>query len=170
MHPASLQRPFLLACDQTSPVGSLPKRPWRAQVWGAPAYSPDLNPIKKMWSTIKAYLRKVKERDPKLLCRAIVQSMTNVSLNDILNWFDSCGYGLIKNAQGAQSVWETAPIITAVVRRSRPPSNGNLNPWRTSVSTSLCMCTSENCMCRLGCVQIHQQTVLAQTIFQALCG
>ena len=66
-----------------------------AEVWDLPAYSPDLNPIEKMWSKIKAYLRKFKARDPESLCTAIGQAMAKVSLKDIQNWFASCGYSLI---------------------------------------------------------------------------
>jgi transposase len=66
-----------------------------AEVWDLPAYSPDLNPIEKMWSKIKAYLRKFKARDPESLCTAIGQAMAKVSLKDIQNWFASCGDSLI---------------------------------------------------------------------------
>jgi transposase len=34
-----------------------------AKLWHLPPYSHDFNPIEKMWSKIKAYLRKVKARD-----------------------------------------------------------------------------------------------------------
>lgn len=60
-----------------------------------PAYSPDLNPIEKMWSKVKAHLRKVKARDAETLYQAIGQAMAQVSLQDIQNWFVSCGYSLI---------------------------------------------------------------------------
>jgi transposase len=66
-----------------------------AAVWDLPAYSPDLNPIEKMWSKIKACLRKFKARDPQSLCTAIGQAMAKVSPRDIQNWFASCGYSLI---------------------------------------------------------------------------
>jgi len=66
-----------------------------ATIWNLPAYSPDLNPIEKMWSKIKAYLRKVKARDIEALYEAIGQAMEQVSLKDIANWFASCGYSLI---------------------------------------------------------------------------
>ncbi len=59
-----------------------------------PPYSPDLNPIEKMWSKIKAYLRKAKARNSDDLCRAIGQAFARVSHSDIQNWFASCGYTL----------------------------------------------------------------------------
>ena len=66
-----------------------------AELWPLPAYSPDLNPIEKMWSKVKAYLRKVKARDPQSLYQAIGRAMEQVTLQDVRNWFASCGYSLI---------------------------------------------------------------------------
>jgi len=66
-----------------------------AEIWDLPPYSPDLNPIEKMWSKVKAYLRKAKAREPDTLCQAIGQAMAQVTFGDIRNWFDSCGYSLI---------------------------------------------------------------------------
>jgi transposase len=65
-----------------------------AQIWDLPAYSPDLNPIEKMWSKIKAHLRKVEARDPESLFCAIGDAIAQVSNTDIKNWFASCGYSL----------------------------------------------------------------------------
>ena len=66
-----------------------------AIVWDLPAYSPDLNPIEKMWSKVKTALRRSKPRDTKALLLAIGDALAQVSLQDIQNWFDSCGYSLI---------------------------------------------------------------------------
>lgn len=66
-----------------------------AKIWDLPAYSPDLNPIEKMWSKIKAYLRKAKARDIEALYEAVGKAMDRVSHEDICNWFASCGYSLI---------------------------------------------------------------------------
>ena len=65
-----------------------------AEVWDLPPYSPDLNPIEKMWSKIKAYLRKAKARHPQALYRAIADAMDQVIYEDIQGWFASCGYNL----------------------------------------------------------------------------
>ena len=65
-----------------------------AEVWDLPAYSPDLNPIEKMWSKIKSHLRKVKARNAESLYRAIGEALDQVSGTDIQNWFVSCGYSL----------------------------------------------------------------------------
>ena len=63
-----------------------------AEVRFLPPYSPDLNPIEKMWSKIKAYLRKVKARTKETLWQAIGCALKTVSASDALNWFKACGY------------------------------------------------------------------------------
>jgi transposase len=63
-----------------------------AAIWDLPAYSPDLNPIEKMWRKMKSYLRKAKARDPESLFLAIGEALAQVSIQDIQNWFASCGY------------------------------------------------------------------------------
>lgn len=65
-----------------------------AEIWDLPPYSPDLNPIEKMWSKVKALLRQSKARDTETLYTAIGHAMEEVSHTDIVNWFDSCGYSL----------------------------------------------------------------------------
>lgn len=66
-----------------------------AVVWDLPAYSPDLNPIEKMWSKIKSLLRKAKARDSHALDKAIADAFKQVSLENVQNWFASCGYSFI---------------------------------------------------------------------------
>jgi transposase len=63
-----------------------------AEVWFLPPYSPDLNPIEKMWSKIKAYLRKVKARSEAALQEAVTAAFATITQSDALNWFASCGY------------------------------------------------------------------------------
>jgi transposase len=63
-----------------------------AEVWFLPPYSPDLNPIEKMWSKIKAHLRKVKARTQDALWEAIGSALETVTATDAVNWFASCGY------------------------------------------------------------------------------
>jgi transposase len=57
-----------------------------------PAYSPDLNPIEKMWSKVKARLRTLEARTPAELVKAIGQALDQVTAQDALGWFTSCGY------------------------------------------------------------------------------
>lgn len=57
-----------------------------------PAYSPDLNPIEKMWSKVKAYLRKAKARTAEALEKAIAAALKSIVHEDAAGWFTSCGY------------------------------------------------------------------------------
>jgi transposase len=63
-----------------------------AQVLFLPAYSPDLNPIEKMWSKVKSLLRGAEARTPDDLITAIGQALAMVTSQDALGWFTSCGY------------------------------------------------------------------------------
>jgi transposase len=63
-----------------------------AEVWFLPPYSPDLNPIEKMWSKIKAFLRKAKARTWDALLAAIKAALKEITGSDARNWFHSCGY------------------------------------------------------------------------------
>jgi transposase len=66
-----------------------------AQVFFLPAYSPDLNPIEKMWSKIKAILRALEARTQAALERAIAAALEAITPQDARNWFASCGYCFI---------------------------------------------------------------------------
>ncbi len=63
-----------------------------AEVWFLPPYSPDFNPIEKMWSKIKAFLRKAKARTWDALLAAIKDALKEITASDARNWFQSCGY------------------------------------------------------------------------------
>ncbi|MEZ0300089.1 MAG: transposase, partial [Candidatus Methylacidiphilales bacterium] len=57
-----------------------------------PPYSPDFNPIEKMWSKIKALLRKAKARTLDLLKDAVQLAFDSITSKDAIGWFASCGY------------------------------------------------------------------------------
>ena len=63
-----------------------------AEVWFLPPYSPDFNPIEKMWSKIKAFLRAAKARTYDALLKAIAAALKTVTVSDAIGWFESCGY------------------------------------------------------------------------------
>ena len=63
-----------------------------AEVWFLPPYSPDLNPIEKMWSKVKEFLRAAKARTEQTLLKAIGAALETVCLSDAQGWFGSCGY------------------------------------------------------------------------------
>ena len=66
-----------------------------AEVLFLPAYSPDFNPIEKMWSKVKASLRSAQARTPAELIPAIAAALAKVTPKDALHWFASCGYSFI---------------------------------------------------------------------------
>jgi len=66
-----------------------------AEVLFLPAYSPDLNPIEKMWSKIKAFLRSAQARTQSAVIEAIALALASVTHQDAMNWFASCGYSFI---------------------------------------------------------------------------
>jgi transposase len=63
-----------------------------AKVLDLPPYSPDFNPIEKMWSKIKAWPRRAKARCFDDLAKAIADALEAVTDTDIRGWFHSCGY------------------------------------------------------------------------------
>jgi transposase len=66
-----------------------------AEVLFLPAYSPDLNPIEKMWSKLKASLRRQEARTLPDLIQAIATALAEITPQDAINWFASCGYTFI---------------------------------------------------------------------------
>jgi transposase len=66
-----------------------------ASVLFLPPYSPDLNPIEKMWSKLKECLRSAEARTEQQLLEAIGSALTQVTARDAINWFASCGYSFI---------------------------------------------------------------------------
>ncbi len=57
-----------------------------------PPYSPDLNPIEKMWSKMKAILRKLRIRVKDNLIPAVHQALACVLPSDCEGWFCCAGY------------------------------------------------------------------------------
>ena len=57
-----------------------------------PAYSPDLNPIEKMWSKVKQTLRGMKAKEDDELFSSIGIALNMVTADDAQGWFKSCGY------------------------------------------------------------------------------
>jgi transposase len=63
-----------------------------AEVRFLPPYSPDLNPIEKMWSKVKNSLRSTEARTLPELQKAIAAALEKVTGKDALGWWISCGY------------------------------------------------------------------------------
>ncbi len=64
-----------------------------ASVWYLPPYSPDLNPIEKLWSKVKAWLRRVAARTVEGLLQAVGEALRAVDADECRAYFRSCGYG-----------------------------------------------------------------------------
>jgi len=89
----------ILVLDNLSSHKNEPTLEWLAQagveVVFLPPYSPDLNPIEKMWSKVKAALRSAAARTPADLVEAIGDALRCVTRQDAVNWFARCGYSFI---------------------------------------------------------------------------
>jgi transposase len=63
----------------------------QATVWFLPPYSPDLNPIEKVWSKLKGLLRSAGRRTVQGLWQAITTAWQKVTASDCSNSFAACG-------------------------------------------------------------------------------
>jgi len=57
-----------------------------------PPYSPDLNPIEKLFAKLKALLRKAAKRSVDALWKEIGAVLDSIAPNECSNYFSSCGY------------------------------------------------------------------------------
>jgi transposase len=57
-----------------------------------PPYSPDLNPIEKFFSKLKALLRKAAKRSIDELWKEIGRQLNKVTQSECENYLASCGY------------------------------------------------------------------------------
>lgn len=62
-------------------------------LWYLPPYSPDLNPIEKLWSKVKAWLRRVSANTFDTLSDAVAAALRAVTSDECRNYFTSCGCG-----------------------------------------------------------------------------
>jgi transposase len=63
-----------------------------AELWYLPPYSPDLNPIEKLWSKIKTLMRRSAARTFDSLVQAMASALRAVAPDECRNYFRSCGY------------------------------------------------------------------------------
>lgn len=64
-----------------------------AGLWSLPPYSPDLNPIEKLWSKVKAWLRRACAKTFDTLNDAITDALRDVLPTECQNYFNACGDG-----------------------------------------------------------------------------
>jgi transposase len=95
----TLRKGDVVIMDNLSPHKSEPTLSLIAQTGAEalflPAYSPEFNPIEKMWSKIKASLRSAQARTQPALIKAIASALQSVTPQDATNWFAHCGYSFI---------------------------------------------------------------------------
>lgn len=95
----SLRQGDIVIMDNLTPHKSRPTlkliKEAGAEVLFLPAYSPDLNPIEKMWSKVKESLRAAEARTQETLLKAIGEALAKVTRQDAINWFASCGYSFL---------------------------------------------------------------------------
>jgi transposase len=60
-----------------------------------PAYSPEFNPIEKMWSKAKGSLRSAEVRTQPALIEAIAAALESITPQDARHWFAHCNYSVI---------------------------------------------------------------------------
>jgi transposase len=80
-----------LSCHKTAEVARLVGAAG-AEVRYLPAYSPDLNPIERLFSKVKAWLRKARARTVAALIAAMGEALRAVRPSDIIGWFRHSGY------------------------------------------------------------------------------
>jgi transposase len=65
-----------------------------ASIWYLPPYSPDLNPIEKLWAKVKAWLRRIAARTVEGLIQAVGDALRAVDANECHAYLRSCGYAI----------------------------------------------------------------------------
>jgi len=65
-----------------------------ASVMYLPPYSPDYNPIEKLWSKLKTLIRRLKTDSRTAFDDAVAQAGAQITLSDIHGWFSHCGYAV----------------------------------------------------------------------------
>ena len=63
-----------------------------AELWYLPPYSPDFNPIERMWSKVKALLNKTKARAQTTLQAAIGHALRAVEHSELTHYYTAAGY------------------------------------------------------------------------------
>jgi transposase len=65
-----------------------------ASVMFIPPYSPDWNPIEKLWSKVKAIVRRQITGTWDTFNNAVAKAMGMIKTSDILGWIGHCGYAI----------------------------------------------------------------------------
>src|SRR5262245_56658106 len=73
------------------PIRAMARRRAGARLLFLSAYSPDHTPIERLWSKVKAYLRRVAARSQESLHTALGEALRHVTPSDIIGWFQHAG-------------------------------------------------------------------------------
>lgn len=65
-----------------------------ASVCFLPPYSPEINPIEKLWSKLKEIIRRTATDTRELFDDAVATAMNAITSADLVGWFTHCGYRL----------------------------------------------------------------------------
>lgn len=57
-----------------------------------PPYSPDYNPIERLWSKLKGVLRRIAARTQEALAEAITEAAETITATDATSWIRGAGY------------------------------------------------------------------------------
>lgn len=79
-----------------APVGQQAIEEVGASLWYLPPYSPDLNPIEKLWAKVKAWLRRVAARSIEHLIHAVGDVLRTVDADECRTYLRSCGYATVE--------------------------------------------------------------------------
>lgn len=59
-----------------------------------PPYSPDLNPIEKLWAKLKESLRQLETLTRNAFDEAVAKAINNINVGDLRAWTRHCGYDI----------------------------------------------------------------------------
>ena len=95
----TLPRGNVVVMDNFSPHNSAPTLSLIARAGAEalflPAYSPEFNPVEKMWSKVKASPRSAEARTQPALMNAIAGALKSITPQDARNWFAHCSYDFL---------------------------------------------------------------------------
>jgi transposase len=63
-----------------------------ASVVFLPPYSPDLNPIEKLWSKLKESVRRQITDTREMFDNAVARAIDTITNSDLFGWISHCGY------------------------------------------------------------------------------
>jgi|SRR6516164_5458784 hypothetical protein len=96
-----------------------------AEVLFLPAYSPDLNPIEKMWSKLKEFLRSTEARSRPNLIEAIASALETITAQNVGMRLGSglSGWRIVVRLILIEAIVETLKVTENLPFSSKPQRN-----------------------------------------------